>query len=178
MTCTDAALRPLGEAPLTPATTADPLAMTTALAAGLACLGAIALAPETAHAQWRVREYQEPAHGAPALEITYRSSGERLTVLCSAGTAFVSFAPGYRLPVSDALVDGRYSVDGRPAKPVRWQVTRNSAFITAGFATGFVTDITGASQLSIAFPAVEQTYDLSPLRPHAARLRAVCGAAS
>ncbi|MCZ8313422.1 hypothetical protein [Phreatobacter sp.] len=151
--------------------------MTTALAAGLACLGALALAPASAHAQWRVREVQE-AHGAPALEIIYRSSGERLTLLCSAGSAFVSFAPGYRLPASDALVEGHYSVDGRPAKTVRWQMTRNSAFITAGFATSFVADITGASQLSIAFPAVEQTYDLSPLRPHAARLRAICGSAS
>jgi len=152
--------------------------MTTALAAGLACIGTLVLASSTAHAQWRVREFHESANGGPAIEITYRSSGERLTLLCSAGTAFVSFAPGYRLPASDAPVEGRYSVDGRPPKPLRWRMTRNSAFITAGFATTFVADITGASQLEISFPAVEQTYDLTPLRPHAGRLRAVCGTSS
>ncbi len=152
--------------------------MIAASAAVLACLSAVALAPSAALAQWRVREVQEQAGSGTHLEITYRSSGERLTLICGPGSAFVSFAPGYRMPTSDAPVEGRYSIDGRPPKPVRWRITRNSAFITAGFAMTFVADLAGARQLEISFPAVEQTYDLTPLLPHAQKLRTLCVPAS
>lgn len=128
-----------------------------------------------AWAEWTVRELPGPGGSGPAIEMTYRSSGERLTLLCSAGAAFVSFAPGYRLPAQrDGVFDGAYSVDNGPQKPIRWRVTGTSAFVTARFAEIFLADISGAAQVFIQFPGVEQTYDLTPLTPHAMRLRTIC----
>ncbi len=136
---------------------------------------AAALASGPSRAEWRVRELQESSGSGPSIEISYRSSGERLTLLCSAGAAFVSFSPGYRLPeVPDGLFEGSYSVDNGPPKPIRWRVTRNSAFVTARFATLFLADIAGAAQVFIKFPAVEQTYDVTPISRHARRLKSIC----
>jgi hypothetical protein len=141
---------------------------------GLVWLVALAAATPS-RAEWRMRELQETSGSGPAIEISYRSSGERLTFLCSAGAAFVSFSPGYRLPeVQDGLFEGSYSVDNGPAKPIRWRVTRNSAFITARFAAQFLADIAEAAQVFIKFPAVEQTYDVTPVSRHARRLKTVC----
>ncbi|KAF0136995.1 MAG: hypothetical protein FD152_740 [Xanthobacteraceae bacterium] len=143
-------------------------------------LGAIGIAVAMAgggpaHAEWRVRELQESSGSGPAIEMSYRSSGERLTMLCSAGAAFVSFAPGYRLPeVPGGIFEGHYSVDNGPLKPIRWRVTQFSAFVTARFAELFLADIAGAAQVFIKFPAVEQTYDVTPLAHHARQLKAVC----
>ena len=104
-----------------------------------------------------------------------------LSVVRRAADAFVQrgrglrVAPGYRLPAQrDGVFDGSYSVDSGPQKPIRWRVTGTSAFVTARFAEAFLTDINGASQVFIQFPGVEQTYDLTPLAPHADRLKAVC----
>jgi len=139
------------------------------------CIGAVAAGIGMAHAQWRVRELQESTGSGPAIEISYRSSGERLTMLCSAGAAFVSFAPGYRLPdVPGGIFEGHYSVDNGPLKPIRWRVTQFSAFVTARFAELFLADIAGAAQVFIKFPAVEQTFDVTPVSLHAQRLRDVC----
>lgn len=136
---------------------------------------AATLATGPARAEWRVRELQETSGSGPAIEISYRSSGERLTLLCSASAAFVSFSPGYRLPeVPDGLFEGSYSVDNGPPKPIRWRVTRNSAFVTARFATLFLADIAGAAQVLIKFPAVEQTYDVTAISHHAPRLKSIC----
>ncbi|MGQ3354200.1 MAG: hypothetical protein ACT6XY_05665 [Phreatobacter sp.] len=134
-----------------------------------------ALAAGPSRAEWRVRELQETSGSGPSIEMSYRSSGERLTLLCSAGAAFVSFSPGYRLPeVPDGQFEGSYSVDNGPPKPIRWRVTRNSAFVTARFATLFLADIAGAAQVFIKFPAVEQTYDVTPISRHARRLKSIC----
>jgi hypothetical protein len=142
---------------------------------GALCLGAVAAATGTAQAEWRVRELQESSGSGPAIEMSYRSSGERLTMLCSAGAAFVSFAPGYRLPeVPGGIFEGHYSVDNGPLKPIRWRVTQFSAFVTARFAELFLADIAGAAQVFIKFPAVEQTYDVTPLSQHARQLRSIC----
>jgi hypothetical protein len=142
---------------------------------GVLMLGAMMASGVAAHAQWSVRELPGPAGTGPAIEMSYRSSGERLTMLCSAGAAFVSFAPGYRLPAQpDGVFDGSYSVDNGPTKPIRWRVTGASAFVTARFAESFLADIAGAMQVFIRFPGVEQTYDLSPLAPHSRRIKSVC----
>lgn len=139
----------------------------------LACALTAGLAQ--ARAQWSVRELQGPAGMGPAIEMSYRSSGERLTLLCSAGAAFVSFAPGYRLPAQrGGLYDGHYSVDNGPLKPIRWRVTGTSAFVTARFAELFLADLNGAAKVFITFPGVEQTYDLTPIAQHAKRMQAVC----
>lgn len=136
---------------------------------------ALVMTGAPAAAQWSVRELPGPAGTGPAIEMSYRSSGERLTLLCSAGAAFVSFAPGYRLPAQpEGVFDGSYSVDNGPAKPIRWRVTGTSAFVTARFAESFLADIAGAMQVFIQFPGVEQTYDLSALAPHARKIKSVC----
>lgn len=128
-----------------------------------------------AHAEWRIRELQDLQGAGPAIEMVYRSSGERLTLLCSGEAAFVSFAPGYRLPdVPGGIFEGHYSVDNGPLQPIRWRVTRLSAFVTARFAERFLAEIAGASQVFIKFPAVEQTYDVSPISRYEKRLRTVC----
>ena len=142
---------------------------------GVLTLTVIAAGGDAARAEWRVRELQESSGSGPAIEMSYRSSGERLTMLCSAGAAFVSFAPGYRLPeVPGGIFEGHYSVDNGPLKPIRWRVTQSSAFVTARFAELFLADIAGAAQVFIKFPAVEQTYDVTPLSQHARQLRSVC----
>lgn len=142
---------------------------------GVLTLTVIAAGGGVARAEWRVRELQESSGSGPAIEMSYRSSGERLTMLCSAGAAFVSFAPGYRLPeVPGGIFEGHYSVDNGPLKPIRWRVTQSSAFVTARFAELFLADIAGAAQVFIKFPAVEQTYDVTPLSQHARQLRSVC----
>ncbi len=142
---------------------------------GAVTFAVIAGGGSPALAEWRVRELQESSGSGPAIEMSYRSSGERLTMLCSAGAAFVSFAPGYRLPeVPGGIFEGHYSVDNGPLKPIRWRVTQFSAFVTARFAELFLADIAGAAQVFIKFPAVEQTYDVTPLAHHARQLKAVC----
>lgn len=141
---------------------------------GLLILGAI-VPGGVALAEWSVRELPGPAGSGPALEMSYRSSGERFTLLCSAGAAFVSFAPGYRLPaVRDGVYDGHYSVDNGPLKPIRWRVTGASAFVTARFAENFLADIAGAAQVFIKFPGVEQTYDLTPIVSQTKRMQQIC----
>lgn len=127
-------------------------------------------------AEWSIRETQGPGGAGPSLEMSYRSSGERLTLLCGGGAAFVSFSPGYRFPGrSDGVHDGHYQVDAGPVKTVRWRITGSSAFVTARFAADFLLDLVSGDRVFIKFPGVEQTYDLTPLKPHAARLKAVCG---
>ncbi len=149
--------------------------MARSLLIGVVALCALTMAGHPASAQWSVRELPGPAGTGPAIEMSYRSSGERLTLLCSAGAAFVSFAPGYRLPAQpEGVFDGSYSVDNGPSKPIRWRVTGTSAFVTARFAESFLADIAGAMQVFIQFPGVEQTYDLSALVPHALKIRTLC----
>ncbi|MFN3853865.1 MAG: hypothetical protein ACK4M0_05675 [Phreatobacter sp.] len=127
-------------------------------------------------AEWSIRETQGPGGSGPSLEMSYRSSGERLTLLCGAGAAFVSFSPGYRFPGrTEGVHDGHYQVDGGPVKPVRWRIAGALAFVTARFAAGFLLDLVTGDRVFITFPGVEQTYDLTPLRAHAARLKAICG---
>lgn len=127
-------------------------------------------------AEWSIRETQGAGGTGPSLEMSYRSSGERLTLLCGGGAAFVSFSPGYRFPGrTDGVHDGHYRVDGGPVKPVRWRITGSSAFVTARFAADFLLDLITGDSVFIKFPGVEQTYDLTPLRPHAARLKTICG---
>jgi hypothetical protein len=129
----------------------------------------------TASAEWLVRELPGASGSGPSLEMSYRSSGERFTLLCGGGASFVSFAPGYRIPAQrDGVFDGHYSVDNGPLKPIRWRITGTSAFVTARFADNFLADISGAAQVFIKFPGVEQTYDLTPLAAHTKRLRMLC----
>ncbi|WP_439573238.1 hypothetical protein [Phreatobacter sp.] len=127
-------------------------------------------------AEWSIRETQGPGGSGPSLEMSYRSSGERFTLLCGGGAAFVSFSPGYRFPGrTDGVHNGHYQVDGGPVKQVRWRITGSSAFVTARFANDFLLDLVTGDRVFIKFPGVEQTYDLSPLKPHAARLKTICG---
>lgn len=127
-------------------------------------------------AEWSIRETQGPGGAGPSLEMSYRSSGERLMLLCGGGAAFVSFSPGYRFPGrADGVHDGHYQVDAGPVKPLRWRITGSSAFVTARFVADFLLDLVTGDRVFIKFPGVEQTYDLTPLKPHAARLKSICG---
>jgi len=147
----------------------------TARLAAVAVLALFGAGATDTRAEWSIRETQGPGGSGPSLEMSYRSSGERLTLLCGAGAAFVSFSPGYRFPGrTDGVHDGHYQVDGGPVKQVRWRITGSSAFVTARFAELFLADIAGAAQVFIKFPAVEQTYDVTPLAQHARQLKAVC----
>lgn len=148
-----------------------PVRLTVIVLMAVLCAGA-----GDVRAEWSIRETQGPGGSGPSLEMSYRSSGERLTLLCGGGAAFVSFSPGYRFPGrTDGVHDGHYQVSGGPVKPVRWRIAGSSAFVTARFAAGFLLDLVTGDSVFIKFPGVEQTYDLTPLRAHAARLKAICG---
>lgn len=66
------------------------------------------------------------------------------------------------------------SVDNGPLKPISWRLMPLSDFATARFAELFLTDIFGAAQVFIKFPAVKQTYDVTRVAHHSRQLKSVC----
>jgi hypothetical protein len=137
--------------------------------AAVACLPAA-----TASAQWDIQHVPANPQSSGSLEVSYRSSGERLSIVCSHGVGLVSFSPGYRMQPSAVLVEGIYRVDAEPPRPLRWRISGNLALVAAADTPRLLSDLTGATKIFFAFGGVEQTYDLTPLRLRADLIHEAC----
>jgi hypothetical protein len=135
---------------------------------------ALALMGSPARAQWDIQHVPATRQASASLEISYRSSGERLSIVCSHGIGLVSFSPGYRMEPSALLVEGIYRVDAEPPRPIRWRISGNLALVAAPDTQRLLSDMTGASKIFFAFASVEQTYDLTPLKRQTGLIHEAC----
>ncbi|QCK87427.1 hypothetical protein E8L99_17510 [Phreatobacter aquaticus] len=139
------------------------------------CLvAALCLCPTLAWAQWDIQHVPATPQSSASLEISYRSSGERLSIVCSHGIGLVSFSPGYRMLPSTLLVEGIYRVDAEPPRPLRWRISGNLALVAAPDTQRLLSDLTGATKVFFSFAGVEQTYDLTPLRQRSELIHEAC----
>jgi hypothetical protein len=125
-------------------------------------------------AQWDIQHVPATPQSSASIEISYRSSGERLSIVCSHGIGLVSFSPGYRMLPSTLLVEGIYRVDAEPPRPLRWRISGNLALVSAPDTQRLLSDLTGATKIFFSFAGVEQTYDLTPLRQRSGLIHEAC----
>ncbi|QCI67787.1 hypothetical protein [Phreatobacter stygius] len=128
-----------------------------------------------ARAQWLVQDIAARPGSAAVLDLTYRSSGEKFTVVCSETGVFISYAAGFRVDrPRDRPIAGTYQIDDGPSKPISWTTPGRTAYVSARYAESLLRDIAGAARLFIQFAGVEQTFDLTPLLPYAESIRRRC----
>ncbi|MGL4291280.1 MAG: hypothetical protein ACRCVA_33320 [Phreatobacter sp.] len=133
------------------------------------------LAAGSAQAQWLVQDIAAKPGSSAVLDLTYRSSGEKFTVVCSETGVFVSYSAGFRVDrPRDRPIAGIYQIDDGPSRPISWTTPGRTAYVSARYAEVFLRDIAGAGRLFIKFAGVEQTFDLTPLQPYAEAIRRRC----
>lgn len=141
----------------------------------LIVLSLLMLATREAGAQWLVQDIAARAGSSAVLDMTYRSSGEKFTVVCSETGVFVSYSVGYQIVRGrNESLEGSYQVDDGPMRPIAWTAPGRTAYVGARYAEALLHDIAGADRLFIQFAGVEQTFDLTPLKPYAEAIRRRC----
>lgn len=141
----------------------------------LAALSLLMLSVGGARAQWMVQDIAARPGSSAVLDMTYRSSGEKFTAVCSDTGVFVSYAVGFQIVRGrNETLEGSYQVDDGPMRPIAWTAPGRTAYVGARYAEALLHDIAGADRLFIQFAGVEQTFDLTPLKPYAEAIKRRC----